>query len=106
MRPAKSRSWFTSFAKWTAHATGRPATFALAAGVSVVWAATGPLFGFSDTWQLVINLAAVVLYICCCYVALERFLHDDEAIAFCPFVARSEASSLNRASVGLWRHGG
>ena len=55
MRPSKSTSWFTSFAKWTARATGRPATFALAAATIVVWAATGPLFKFSDTWQLVIN---------------------------------------------------
>ena len=49
MRPSKSKSWFTSLAKWTARAAGRPATFALAAGVIVVWAFTGPLFGFSDT---------------------------------------------------------
>jgi hypothetical protein len=57
MRPTKSTSWFTSFAKWTAKAAGRPATFAGAAGVILVWGLTGPLFGFSDTWQLASNLS-------------------------------------------------
>ncbi|MGH7766294.1 MAG: low affinity iron permease family protein, partial [Candidatus Binatia bacterium] len=43
-------SWFTRFAKWCAHASGHPAAFILAVSVIVVWAATGPIFGFSDTW--------------------------------------------------------
>jgi low affinity Fe/Cu permease len=53
MRPTKSKSWFTRFAKWTARATGRPVAFLVAVTVIVVWAGTGPVFGFSDTWQLV-----------------------------------------------------
>ncbi len=52
---------FSRFAKWTAHASGRPATFALALLVIVVWAVTGPLFHFSDTWQLVINTGTTVV---------------------------------------------
>jgi hypothetical protein len=46
MRPTKPRSHFTRFAKWTAHATGRPVTFCLAALVIVVWIVTGPIFHF------------------------------------------------------------
>ena len=46
---------FSAFAQTTAWLTGRPATFLLAVFVVIVWAVTGPLFGFSDTWQLVIN---------------------------------------------------
>jgi low affinity Fe/Cu permease len=42
MRPTKSKSWFTRFTKWTAHVTGRPATFILAALTIVAWAVTGP----------------------------------------------------------------
>ena len=61
MRPTKSRSVFSRFAKWTARATGRPVTFILAALVIVVWAVTGPLFGFSDTWQLVINTSTTIV---------------------------------------------
>ena|SRR5438132_1856144 len=49
------RSAFSRFAKWMAHATGHPLAFVLAAATIVVWLVTGPIFGFSDTWQLVIN---------------------------------------------------
>jgi low affinity Fe/Cu permease len=52
---------FSRFAKWTAHASGRPATFALAFLVIAVWAVTGPLFHFSDTWQLVINTGTTIV---------------------------------------------
>jgi low affinity Fe/Cu permease len=61
MRPTKSRSRFTRFAKWTARATGRPAAFLIASATIVVWALTGPLFGFSDTWQLVINTGTTIV---------------------------------------------
>ena len=52
---------FSAFARWTAHHAGRASTFILAAAVIVVWAATGPLFGFSDTWQLVINTGTTIV---------------------------------------------
>src|SRR5436853_6890763 len=61
MRPTKSRSWFTRFAKSTARATGRPITFSIAAALIVAWALSGPLFGYSDTWQLVINTGTTVV---------------------------------------------
>src|SRR6476469_1963519 len=61
MRPTKSRSRFTRLAKATARVTGRPATFSLAVGVILVWLVTGPLFHFSDTWQLVINTGTTVV---------------------------------------------
>ena len=61
MRPTKPKSRFTRFAKWTAHATGRPAAFIIAASVIIVWAITGPIFHFSDTWQLVINTGTTVV---------------------------------------------
>ena len=53
--------WFTRFAKATARASGHAGTFGLAAAVVLVWAATGPLFHFSDTWQLVINTGTTVI---------------------------------------------
>ena len=61
MRPTKSRSWFTRLTKATAHASGRPVTFFVAAGVILAWAVSGPLFGFSDTWQLVINTGTTIV---------------------------------------------
>jgi low affinity Fe/Cu permease len=52
---------FTRFAKWTATTSGHPTTFGLAVAVILLWAVTGPLFRFSDTWQLVINTATTVI---------------------------------------------
>ena len=52
---------FARFAKWTARATGHPSAFALAAGIILAWLLTGPVFGFSDTWQLVINTSTTIV---------------------------------------------
>ena len=59
--PQKSAGWFGRLAVATARASGRPATFVLAVAVVVIWAATGPLFGYSDTWQLVINTGTTII---------------------------------------------
>ncbi len=52
---------FTRFAKWTSRAAGHPATFVVAVLIILVWAATGPIFGLSDTWQLVINTGTTII---------------------------------------------
>ncbi len=57
----KKSSAFTRFAQWTAHASGQPITFLLAMLVIVGWVVTGPLFGYSDTWQLVINTGTTIV---------------------------------------------
>src|SRR5436309_13765904 len=54
-------SLFTRFAKWTSHAAGHPATFVTAVLIILVWALSGPVFGFSDTWQLVINTGTTII---------------------------------------------
>ena len=59
-RPDRA-SWFTRFATTAARATGRPGTFVLAVAIIVVWACTGPIFGFSDTWQLIINTGTTIV---------------------------------------------
>ena len=61
MTPAKSSSWFTQLAKATAHVTGRPVSFMLAVAVIVVWGLTGPIFHWSDTWQLIVNTGTTVI---------------------------------------------
>jgi low affinity Fe/Cu permease len=53
--------WFHWFAAETARLSGRPIAFALAVALIVVWGVTGPLFGFSDTWQLVINTGTTIV---------------------------------------------
>jgi low affinity Fe/Cu permease len=54
-------SLFHSFANYTAHAAGHPATFALAVLVILGWAVLGPVFHYSDTWQLVINTGTTIV---------------------------------------------
>jgi low affinity Fe/Cu permease len=61
VRPTKSKTWFTHFAKLTARVAGTPSAFGIAVLVIAVWAFTGPLFGFGDTWQLVINTGTTVV---------------------------------------------
>ena len=58
---ADSDSWFGRFAKHGARWTGRPMAFGVAVTIVLVWAVTGPLFGFSDTWQLVINTGTTII---------------------------------------------
>ena len=52
---------FVYFAKKAAHASGHPLAFVLAATIVVVWAVTGPVFGFSETWQLIINTGTTIV---------------------------------------------
>jgi low affinity Fe/Cu permease len=53
--------WFADLAQATSRAVGRTWVFVLAVASIVIWAATGPLFGFSDTWQLVINTGTTIV---------------------------------------------
>jgi low affinity Fe/Cu permease len=80
MRPTKSRSLFTRFAKWTARATGRPAAFVIAGTVILTWVITGPLFGFSDTWQLVINTGTTIITFLMVFLIQATQNRDGEAI--------------------------
>jgi low affinity Fe/Cu permease len=80
MRPFKSASWFTRFAKWTARVTGRPLSFAVAVTVIIIWAVTGPLFRFSDTWQLVINTGTTIVTFLMVFLIQNTQNRDSEAI--------------------------
>ncbi len=80
MRPTKSSSWFTSFAKTTSRATGRPAAFMMAGAVIVVWIVTGPLFHFSDTWQLVINTGTTIVTFLMVFLIQNTQNRDSEAL--------------------------
>jgi low affinity Fe/Cu permease len=53
--------WFVRFAHWVAQVTGRPVTFVLAVATIAAWGLSGPVFGYSDTWQLVINTATTIV---------------------------------------------
>jgi low affinity Fe/Cu permease len=60
-RSDRKRTWFTRFAKSTARAAGHPGSFCAAVVVIVIWAVSGPFFGLSDTWQLVINTGTTII---------------------------------------------
>ena len=80
MRPTKSRSWFTRLTKGTAHVTGRPVAFVIAAFIILVWALTGPIFSFSDTWQLVINTGTTIVTFLMVFLIQSTQNRDTEAI--------------------------
>ena len=80
MTPAKSSSFFTRFSKWTAHTTGKPVTFALALAVIVIWAVTGPIFHWSDTWQLVINTGTTIVTFLMVFLIQSTQNRDSEAV--------------------------
>lgn len=58
---AEKSSVYTRTARWIAHLSGRPITFLLAVATIVVWVISGPFFGYSDTWQLVINTGTTIV---------------------------------------------
>jgi low affinity Fe/Cu permease len=80
MTPAKSKSWFTRFASATANMSGRPTTFALALLVVLAWAISGPLFHWSDTWQLVINTGTTVVTFLMVFLIQSTQNRDAEAV--------------------------
>lgn len=71
---------FSKFATKTSKLAGKPATFVLAVALVVAWAATGPLFGFSDVWQLVINTSTTIITFLMIFVLQNSQNRDSEAI--------------------------
>ena len=80
MRPTKSNSWFSRFAKLTARITGKPVTFMVAVSIVVLWAVTGPIFKFSDTWQLVINTGTTIITFLMVFLIQNTQNRDSEAM--------------------------
>ena len=71
---------FHKFARARARATGHPLGFGLAIGTIGAWAVTGPLFAFSDTWQLVINTATTVVTFLMVFLIQNTQNCDSEAV--------------------------
>ena len=73
-------SGFMRLAKVAAHFTGRPLCFGLAVLVILAWVVTGPLFGFSDTWQLVINTGTTIVTFLMVFLIQNTQNRDTEAM--------------------------
>jgi low affinity Fe/Cu permease len=74
------KSRFSRLADATARSAGRPATFAIALTIIVLWAASGPLFGFSDTWQLVVNTGTTIITFLMVFLIQHTQNRDSEAM--------------------------
>lgn len=76
----RKNSLFTRFAKWISHKTGKPIAFITAISVVVIWAISGPIFGFSDTWQLVINTGTTIITFLMVFLIQNTQNRDTEAL--------------------------
>ena len=75
-----TQSWYSRFARAAARFTGKPAIFAFAVLIIAVWIITGPLFHFSDTWQLVINTGTTIITFLMVFLIQNAQNRDTEAI--------------------------
>ena len=75
-----NQSWFTWFAHAVAHWAGKPAAFLIALAIIIIWAASGPLFGFSDTWQLVINTSTTIITFLMVFLIQNTQNRDAKAV--------------------------
>ncbi|WP_338663749.1 low affinity iron permease family protein [Pararoseomonas sp. SCSIO 73927] len=71
---------FNEVASRVAQATGRPATFIICVAVVLVWAVSGPFFGFSDTWQLIINTGTTIVTFLMVFLIQNTQNRDGAAI--------------------------
>src|SRR5215210_8563359 len=71
---------FDRFARWIEHQVGTPIAFAIAVGIVAVWAVTGPLFGWSDTWQLVINTGTTIVTFLMVFLIQSTQSRDTRAL--------------------------
>lgn len=88
------RSLFTRFSQWVSAQAGKPAVFAAAAGLIVVWGLTGPIVGFGDTWQLIINTSTTIITFLMVFVIQNSQNRDTAAlhIKIDELIARTEGA--------------
>src|SRR6188472_2677244 len=72
--------WFTHVAEAVSHATGHALAFIICCVIVIVWAATGPIFGFSDTWQLIINTGTTIVTFLMVFLIQNTQNRDGAAI--------------------------
>src|SRR5215212_3206671 len=80
MNPTRSGSTFSRFAKSTARMTGGPHAFTVAACVIAIWGITGPLFHYSDTWQLAINTGTTIITFLMVFLIQNAQNRDAKAV--------------------------
>jgi low affinity Fe/Cu permease len=76
----RNATWYSSFAKTAARVCGKPPVFVIAVAVIAAWLVTGPVFGYSDTWQLVINTGTTIVTFLMVFLIQNTQNRDTEAI--------------------------
>jgi low affinity Fe/Cu permease len=97
---SKMSQAFSKAASAIAHATGRPVTFILCCAVVIVWAVSGPVFGFSDTWQLVINTGTTIVTFLMVFL-IQNTQNRDGAAIQAKLDELIRASAAQNAFVGI-----
>jgi low affinity Fe/Cu permease len=92
--------FFTKVSNAVAHAAGKPVTFAVCVLVIAVWAASGPIFGFSDTWQLIINTGTTIITFLMVFL-IQNTQNRDGAAMQAKLDELIRASDSRNAFVGI-----
>jgi low affinity Fe/Cu permease len=79
-KPKGFTDWFEAFSHRATHAVGRPWAFLIAFFVIIVWALSGPIFGFGDTWQLVINTSTTIVTFLMVFLIQQTQNKDSKAM--------------------------
>lgn len=89
--------FFSRAAQWTSRQCGRPLTFGLAVTIVLVWAITGPMFNYSDTWQLVINTGTTIVTFLMVFLIQNTQNRDAAAVQLkLDELIRASSSARNR----------
>jgi low affinity Fe/Cu permease len=95
--------WFAQIAETVSHAAGHAVAFIICCIVVIVWAASGPVFGFSDTWQLVINTGTTIVTFLMVFLIQNTQNRDSAALTRLGEVtAHPAAFALVVIYAGLW----
>jgi low affinity Fe/Cu permease len=97
---SKSTKLFTQFSNAIARAAGRPLTFVLCCTLVVLWAVSGPFFGFSDTWQLIINTSTTVITFLMVFV-IQNTQNRDGAALHAKLDELIRSSAAQNAFIGI-----
>src|ERR1041385_61824 len=85
---------FSRFARWTERQVGAPISFAIAVAIVALWAGSGPFFGWSDTWQLVINTGTTIITFLMVFLIQNTQSRDTQAL----HLKLDELIRVNRAA--------
>ncbi len=80
METSENKSFFDRFSDWSTSAAGSPSAFLIALALIMIWAGTGPIFKFSETWQLVINTGTTIVTFLMVFLIQKAQNKDSKAI--------------------------